>query len=40
MISMISESEYSNIYEDAFEKYVIEYSALKRYANRRGALEK
>ena len=40
MISMIPESEYANIYEDAFGKYVIEYSALKRYANRRGALEK
>lgn len=40
MISMIPESEYANIYEDAFGKYVIEYSALKRYANRRGALNK
>ena len=40
MISMIPESEYANIYEEAFERYIIEYSALKRYANRRGALKK
>ena len=27
-------------FEEAFERYIIEYSALKRYANRRGALKK
>lgn len=33
----ISESEFSNIFEDAFYRYVVDESCLFRYARRRGA---
>lgn len=36
----ISESEYPNIYEDAFTRYVVDESCLFRYAKRRGADKK
>lgn len=33
----VSESEYPNIYEEAFSRYVVEENCLFRYARRRGA---
>jgi hypothetical protein len=36
VIESVSESEYPTVYEDAFEKYIIDESCLFRYAKRRG----
>ena len=36
IVNSISESEYPNIYEDAFQKYAVNESCLFRYAKRRG----
>lgn len=35
-----SESEYSNIFDTAFERYIIDKSKLIRYAGRRNAVNK
>ncbi len=40
LISSISESELPNIYEEAFNKYVVDESCMFRYAKRRGAEKK
>ena len=37
---MISEGEYDNIFRDAVRKYAIDVNTLKRYARRRGALNR
>ena len=38
--SIISQSEYPRIYNDAFQKYIIDESTLFRYARRRNVLKK
>lgn len=40
LLSSLSESEYPGIYEQCFEKYMIDESSLFRYAKRRGAEKK
>ncbi len=40
LLSSVSETELKNIYEEAFNKYVIDESCMFRYAKRRGAEKK
>ena len=40
LLSSVSEAELTNIYEEAFAKYVIDESCMFRYAKRRGAEKK
>ena len=40
LLSSVSETELTNIYEEAFEKYAIDESCMFRYAKRRGAEKK
>ena len=40
LLSSVSETELTNIYEEAFAKYAIDESCMFRYANRRGAEKK
>lgn len=38
--SIIPHTEYENIYQTAFEEYIIDRSTMLRYAKRKGAVDK